>query len=343
MSSTTPVLVTGAGGFIGAHLVAFLHGSGVPVRALDLDLRRLKVLKDFPDDCQISGDIGDPEVRSNALRDIDTVFNLAAAHREVDLSEKDYRRTNVESLAALANSAATEGIRRFVHCSSVGVFGRVTDPPIDEETLCRPRNLYERTKLEGEDVLRKRAIGNGLSVVILRPAWVYGPGCPRTHRLFDSIGRGRFVLAGRGNNHRHCIYVRDMIEGLRLAATVETSGVPTLILGDKTSVTVRDLTEAIARITGSAAPRTVPYWSVALAAGVIEWMADLVRTTPPISTRSLAFFNSNTSFDVTKASRILGFETQYDLDRGLEETWTTLQLGIEPTAVDLADYWSASA
>ena len=68
----------------------------------------------------------------------------------MSLSDQHYHLVNVGATLSLLEAASQAGVRRFVHCSSVGVIGDVSHPPADENTECHPTNIYERTKLEGE-------------------------------------------------------------------------------------------------------------------------------------------------------------------------------------------------
>src|SRR6185503_7561360 len=101
---------------------------------------------------------------------MDVVYHLASAHLDVSLSDAHYHRVNVGATLSLLGAARQAGVRRFVHCSSVGVIGDVKHPPADETTKCHPVNIYERTKLEGERVALDFARQTSFPVVVVRPA-----------------------------------------------------------------------------------------------------------------------------------------------------------------------------
>ena len=314
------VLVTGAGGFIGRHLTRTLLDRGHPVAALDPRpppaAERLRL---------IAADVGDPAARAEALAGVETVFHLAACHLGVRTPPEEFERINVKAAEALAREAAAAGVRRFVHCSSVGVYGRIADPPADEESPCRPQLVYERTKLAGEQAVCAAAGETGLATVVLRPAWVYGPGCPRTEKLFRAIGRGRFVVAGDGRRLRHGVYIRDMVEAFLLAAEVETAVGRVIVIGDAGAVPVRQLVDEIARLTGARRPLSVPLIALRAVAFGAELAFRPLGIEPPISRRTLEFFTSNTSFRIDRARAALGFEPRFDLSAGLAETWAVLR------------------
>jgi nucleoside-diphosphate-sugar epimerase len=333
MSAPRRVLVTGADGFIGSHLAADQAERGRSVVALDLHVRRVAHLAAPGRFEPVEGDVTDPAVLDRALDGCDTVFHLAAAHLGVGMTMDDFRRVNVDGVRTLAEKARAAGVRRFVHCSSVGVFGRVIDPPADEESPCRPELAYERTKLEGEGAVLEVA-RSGLPTVVIRPAWVYGPGCPRTEKLFRSIRKGRFVVAGGGEGLRHCVYIRDMVRAFDLAADADAALGQVIIVGDAGAVTVRYLVDEMARVVGARRPPSVPMPLLAAAGALAELVFRPLGKEPPVSRRTLRFFTGNTAFDIARAGRLLGYEPAWSLADGLAETWAIVSGG-RPSAVPL--------
>jgi nucleoside-diphosphate-sugar epimerase len=324
------VVVTGAGGFIGSHLAADCLRRGDRVAAIDLDLNRVAHLESPGSFDLIRGDVSDPKLQQIVCSGADTVFHLAAAHLEVGLGEEEYRRVNIDGTRSLACVAAEAGVRRFVHCSTVGVFGAISDPPANEETPCHPQIAYERTKLAGEQAVLEVAREGGLRAVILRPVWVYGPGCPRTEKLFRAVARGRFVMAGRGEAYRHCLYIRDLLDALQLSRRSEDAVGEVLIVGDGAAVRVRDLLAEIAALVGARPPWSVPCWLLYAAGWMAETAFRLSSKEPPLSRRTLKFFTSNTAFDISRARRLLGYEPRYDLSSGLRECHELLKSGSAP-------------
>ena len=114
-------------------------------------------------------------------------------------------------------------VSRFVHVSSVAVYGNLKQLPANEKTPCKPQSVYGDTKLAGEAAVRKFWEETGFPVVIIRPAWVYGAYCPRTLKIYRALRKGRFVTIGNGENLRHPLYIADMIEALRLAMEAESA------------------------------------------------------------------------------------------------------------------------
>jgi len=127
---------------------------------------------------------------------------------------------NVGGTEKILEACLERNLKRFVHCSSVGVLGNIDNPPADETYPYNPDTIYEKTKAEGERAAL-RYFEKGIPVVVARPAWVYGPRCPRTLRLFKTLKKGRFFFFGNGQTLRHPVYVRDFVEGMRLCADVK--------------------------------------------------------------------------------------------------------------------------
>ena len=320
------VLVTGGGGFIGSHLVADQLARGRKVRALDLELSTLKPWGDHPQLQCLQGDIRDRNLVHRALSGIDVVFHLASAHLSLRTSEREYWEVNVTASEDLVHLCQVAGVKRVVHCSSVGVYGEVRHPPADEESPCHPDLIYEQTKLAGEQAILRFYRETGYPLSIVRPVWVYGPGCPRTAKLFRTIRQRKFIMVGNGQTWRHCVYIADLIEGLNLCALRQEAIGETFIIGDNAAITTRHLLEEIASVMGVPAPRLkVPLWAMAPVCTIAEALFDVAGKEPPFSKRSLKFFTNNTGFDITKAKTLLTFVPQVSLRDGLQRTYAHLQ------------------
>jgi nucleoside-diphosphate-sugar epimerase len=315
------VLVTGAGGFIGTHLVHAQLALGRQVTAVDVSATGLHELKDTAGLRIVEADVCATTEMAELMQDADVVFHLAAAHLELGADDAHYRAVNVEALRGLLRSASAAGIQRFVHCSTVGVYGPLARLPADETTPCNPDIAYERTKLQGEEAVRDFAVSGGISTVILRPSWVYGPGCPRTAKLIRSIARKRFFLVGDGRNLRHPLYVDDLLRAFELAATRQTENADTFVIAGPEAVSVRDLVEAVMRaLRFEYRPIRLPQSLVAASCLVLEKSCVAFNRQPPFSSRSLKFFTESSAFSTRKAAETLGFQPQTDLDSGLAST-----------------------
>jgi nucleoside-diphosphate-sugar epimerase len=310
-------LVTGAAGFIGAHCARFLVSRGWRVRALDIHAAPA----DFPalGIEFIQGDLRDPTTLRTAVEEIEVVYHLASVHLDVGASYEDFEAVNVKAVADLVQACAVARVRRLVHVSSVGVYGHVERPPADEQAPLHPENDYERTKRSGEDAAREAARRHGVDLVIIRPSWVYGQGCPRTEKLIGALRKGRFFYIGAATNLRHPIYVGDFLDSLWLAgvAGAAVTGKTFNIAGPKW-MSVQEMVTTFAQVLHVNTPRLrIPRWLGYSIGWAAEILCGLLKVNPPISRRTLAFFENDNAFDISAARSQLNFEPKVELAEGV--------------------------
>jgi len=315
------VLITGAGGFIGSHLVDSQLEHGHHVRAVDLHLDLLSHQAAHPRLQVIRGDITEKDIVQKLVEGIDVVYHLASAHLDVNLSDEHYCRVNVDATLSLLEAAKQLGVKRFVHCSSVGVIGDVENPPADETTECHPVNIYERTKLEGERAALDFARRTGFSVVVVRPAWVYGPRCPRTAKLFRTISKGRFPIFGGGKNMRHPVYISDAIRGLELCAETPNIDGEVFIIAGEVPMESRELVSVISQELNVRMQKI--YLPIFLGQGAglaLELASKLIGRQPQFSRRSMDFFLKHNAYNISQAQCRLNYQPQVDLRSGIQKT-----------------------
>ena len=293
------ILVTGGGGFVGSHLVESQLAHDRQVRVIDLHVERLAHVADHPNLEIVQGDITDQGLVKQLLAGVEVVYHLASAHLDVSLSEAHYYRVNVDATLALAQAARAAGVGHMVHCSSVGVMGDVTSPPADERSSCLPTNVYEKSKLAGERAVLQFANETGFPVSVARPAWVYGPRCPRTEKLFRAIGKRRFPFFGRGDNLRHPIYVSDAIRGLELCAQRPQAVGQVCILAGEEPVAVHALVQQISETIGVRPPvLRLPIALGVFGGAALEAVFVPLGNRPPFSRRSVDFFVKNNAYGI---------------------------------------------
>jgi nucleoside-diphosphate-sugar epimerase len=319
------VLITGGGGFIGSHLVDSQLDQGHDVRTVDLHVERLAQVAGHPNLEIVEGDLTDDDLVRRLVDDIDIVYHLASAHLDVTLPDSYYRQVNVDATLNLLKAAHDASVEKVVHCSTNGVIGEIKKPPVDETTECYPTNIYEKTKLEGERAALRYHAETGFPVVIVRPAWVYGPRCPRTRRLMRMVGKGRFVMFGNGQTLRHPIFIADMIDALELSAQVDQAAGEVFFIAGDEPVTVEQLVYSVAEVQDVQVRVVHLPFALGKAAGyTIQLAYTPLGKQPPFSQRSLDFFGKDNAYDISKARSDLGFEPQTSLQAGLEQTWAAI-------------------
>jgi nucleoside-diphosphate-sugar epimerase len=239
------VLVTGATGFTGGHLARDLVSRGYCVRALVRDPARARDLAEVGVELA-SGDVRDRRAVGVAMRDVDVVYHIAALYRQAGLGADTYRAVNALAVATMVEAAADAGVHRLVHCSTVGVHGDVRHPPADEDAPFNPGDVYQRTKLEGEQLGRAAAVRRGMDVVVVRPTGIYGPGDRRLLKLFRGVARRRFPMLGSGDIYYHLTYIDDLVEGFRLCGEHPGAANGTFILAGGEVTTLNTLVRIIA-------------------------------------------------------------------------------------------------
>jgi dihydroflavonol-4-reductase len=314
------VLVTGATGFTGGHLARALAAAGEDVRALvrrpDADREGLG-----PGIALVEGDIRDEAALERAVAGTDVVYNIAALYREAGLSREAYRAVNAVAAGRIVEAAARAGVRRVVHCSTVGVHGAVEHPPAGEDAPFRPGDVYQETKLEGERLARAAGDRLGIEVAIVRPSGIYGPGDRRLLKLFRGVARRRFPMLGSGRIYYHLTYIDDLVEGFRLCGTHPAAAHRTFIIAGGEVTTLDELVGIVADEAGVAPPTVhLPVWPFWIAGALCEAACAPFGLEPPLYRRRVDFYTKSRAFDITRARQELGFEPRVGLRDGIRRT-----------------------
>ena len=184
----------------------------------------------------------------SVLRGHDVIIHLAAAQHEAQAPESHFHKVNVEGTRTLLELAERCGVRRFVHGSSIGVYGSVANGELHADSPLAPDNHYGRTKAEAERLVREFA--SRMETCIVRISEVYGPGDMRLLKLFRAIERGRYVTIGAGRNEHQLIFVDDVARGLLAAARAERAAGETLVLAGGERLTTDEMASAIGAAVG---------------------------------------------------------------------------------------------
>jgi nucleoside-diphosphate-sugar epimerase len=314
------ILVTGSSGFIGKNLVDFLLKEGHSVRGLDK--KKGKLRKDIPDGSlyeELIGNITREDILRRAVEDIDVVFHLASLVTQADVPESRYWEVNVGGTENLLSVCKDAGVKRFVYCSTDSVVGRIHQPPAKEADPPHPENIYGNTKCEAEK--RVLEYSSRMSVVILRPTRVYGPGDWRMLEIFRRIKQKRFFLIGRGEALFHPVYISDCMQGFKLASEVRGAEGEIFHIGGAKPVKIRYFLETAARELGVRIGRI--HFPCSLARGVaviLEKCCPILGITPPFTRRNLEFFTKTRSYDISKARKILGYNPEVGVEDGVKKT-----------------------
>jgi nucleoside-diphosphate-sugar epimerase len=322
LSGLKRVLITGATGFAGLSLALNLAASGYRVRALVRNREKATLLHQAGVDTVV-GDILDSQILRQAVHGTDTVYHLAAVFRQAGVPDSEYREVHVDATKHLVELSAAADVRRVVHCSTVGVHGSVAaeDAPATEDAPFRPGDIYQLTKLQGEEIARETADRLGVPLTVVRPGAIYGPGDRRLLKIIGGVAKRRFALLGDGSPHLHMIYVDDLIEGFKLAAESASAAGRVYIIAGNEAPTLNELVREIAEIAHvKGPPFRLPIWPFLMAGTLCEAVCVPFGIEPPIYRRRVKFFTSNRWFDTSRARAELGFTAKMPLRDGIQRT-----------------------
>lgn len=313
-------LVTGATGFTGRRLARHLAASGRQVRALVRDPARAADLAAAGIELA-AGDIRDRAAVERAMAGVEVVYHVAAVYRQAAVPEETYRAVNATAAGTIVEAAAAAGVRRVVHCSTVGVHGDVERPPASENAPLRPGDIYQTTKLEGERLARDTGQRLGVPVTIVRPTGIYGPGDRRLLKLFRGVARGWLPLLGSGKIYYHLTYIDDLVEGFRLCGEHPAAADRTYILAGGEVTTLNELVALIAAAAGTKPPRLhLPVWPFWAAGALCEAVCVPLGLEPPIYRRRVDFYTKSRAFDITRARQEIGYAPSVSLRDGVART-----------------------
>ena len=278
------VLVTGANGFVGAHLCRRLVERGADVRAMvrkgsdhgGLDGQRVDIAY---------GDILEPESVERAVQGCEQVYHLAASVAFFSRDPAAMRAANAQGTCNVLLAARKAGVRRMIHTSTAAVLRRGAHAPLADETMLKSKReaigVYELSKLEA-DHMAMDAAASGLPVIVINLTAPVGPGdakpSPIGHTIVQFL-RGNFpAYTDSGLN---VVNVRDAAEGHCLAAEKGRVGDRYIIGGE--NIALKPFLDLLAEISGRPSPRIrVPY-ALTLIGGVIGELTGRFTNTDPLA------------------------------------------------------------
>ena len=312
------VLITGATGLLGGHLLQELQQRGEQIRVLVLPVENAEKLIAQGVEV-VRGDVTDASTLAPAVRDIEIIFHLAGM-MGVDRPLADYRLVNVTGSENLYRAAQAAGVRRFVHTSSHTVYGLGHGRFLAEEDALRPDpDPYSITKAEGDHLMRRLMLRSDVETVIIRPGTFFGPG-DRLHfgRMAQRMKNGKGVIIGRGDNALPFCYVTDVAQGFLLAAYHEKAPGNVYNISNDRPLTQQEIFNAIADSTGGKRPtRHLPYLPIYYGSIVAEKIAFITRTKPIVTRLGAMMFGTDNRHSVEKARRELGYEPKVDIREGI--------------------------
>jgi len=292
-------IVTGASGFVGAHVLAAIPDAVGLYRSREG--RRIERWDRAHLRAALEGATG-------------VVHAASIVHRPGALRD-EYEQFNVEGTRALVEAARDANVRRFVFLSSIKIYGETPRGIIDEKTAVAPDAHYARTKAEAEKIV---LAATDLRPIVLRLSPVYGRGDKGNVRtMIRAIRRRRFFVPGEGNIHKSIVHVSTVADVVRAAVANEASGV--FVVADRATPTLRELADAIARALGRARPLSIPAPLLRRVARIVGSVARVARIATPISEALIDKAMTSTICDPSRVERELGVKCEVDLDWAIRD------------------------
>ncbi len=303
------ILVTGADGFIGSHLVEMLVRKGSKIKALSYYnsfnnwgwIESLDCLDEIE---VISGDIRDPHFCKELTKDIDIIFHLAAliAIPYSYIAPDSYVDTNIKGTLNICQAAKENSCERIIHTSTSEVYGTAQYVPIDENHPLQPQSPYSASKIGADQMAMSFYFSFGLPVIIARPFNTYGPRQSARAVIPTIIGQiaagKKQIKLGDLTPTRDFNYVLDICKGFIALAESDKSIGNTINIGSGVEISVGDTLELIKKIMNSD----------------VEFITDRVRLRPE---KSEVF---RLCCDNSMIKELTGFIPEFSLEEGLKET-----------------------
>ena len=311
------ILVTGASGFIGSHLVKYLsQGKENKIFCLvrpNSDLENLHGLGIKI----IRGDIT-KRATFKKIPVVEEVFHLAGKLGEWGTADKVYWDLHLQGTKNLVAALNKRKLKRFFFFSSPSVAGpNVGNLAWRESDNYAPSNIYELTKTEAEKFL----LAQNLPLTIIRPEFVYGPGDRHIFQLIKAIKEHRFFIIGLGKNLLQPTYIKDVI-----TATILIRKSPQTInqiyhIAGKEKISLEELTKTIAEVLKvEPSPIKIPKFLAYLIAFPLEKLSKIFKFNPILNSQRIKFFTKSRVFDTSKIEGDLNFYPRYSIKDGFIQT-----------------------
>jgi dihydroflavonol-4-reductase len=303
--------ITGATGFLGSHVACVLANNGADLRLLVRQTSNLKNIQNLKADL-VTGDLRDPASLEKGIAECDVVFHVAADYRLWVRDPEEMYRSNVEGTRAILEAARKNGVRRVVYTSSVATMGFTSNgQSADENSPVSLGNMigpYKRSKFMAEQVAIEAARG-GQDVVIVNPSTPVGKGdikpTPSGRIIVDFLKKKFPAYVDTGLN---LVDATECARGHIGALEKGRSGERYILGGE--NLTLKQILDKLAAITGLPSPKVrVPY-AVALATGVVdEIVTGRIRGREPRATIDAVRMGRKKMFvSSAKAERELGWK-----------------------------------
>ncbi len=326
------VLVTGASGFTGHHMVAEAVKAGFKVRATDLSSRHYGAMFEALGVEFVKSNLTNRDGLDRLLDGVDGVIHVAGIH-DYSTPDKLMWAVNVHAVENLCDAAVTAGVERFVHFSSVNVYGFNSNPgnPVkeDDPKQTPPHNNYNTTKWEGEKIIHRYVKDKGLRATIMRPAAIYGTraeyGLYYVFKMaWKERNKKKSLMVGNGTQTEAFLHVEDMCRAVIHAFDNDSMVGEAYNVSDDTRISTAEFFRLVSR---ELLGKEKDFFSVPLAvvkpvAVISQFFARIMGTKSILEKATLEYVASDRIWDNSKL-KATGFEFKYPtMEKGMQETLT---------------------
>jgi len=324
------VLVTGASGFTGHHMVAEAIKAGFRVRATDVSSRYYGAMFEALDVEFIKSDLTGRDGLDRLLEGVDSVIHVAGIH-DYSTPDKVIFAVNTHAVENLCNAAVRAGVNRFMHLSSVGVYGYSSNPgnPVteDDPKLTPPLNNYNVSKWEGEKIVHRYTRDHGLRATIFRPAAIYGSrseyGLYLVFKMaYDERKKKKKTILGKGDKIEAFLHVEDMCRAVIHAYERDDMIGEAYNVADDTHIPTTEFYNLVEQeLLGNKKEFFhLPFPVAKVVAIVSQFIARRLGTKPLLEKATLDYVNCDKIWDNSKL-KATGFDFKYpDMEKGMKET-----------------------
>lgn len=323
------ILITGAAGFIGSNLVEFLIEQKIPPEKLKLLVWNNESLRNLPklNFDIIRGDINNKNDVKIALRDVDTIYHLAALTIDGGkyYKKEEYQEVNVEGTKNLLEGCKNLKIKKFIFFSSIAVYGLPAWTGNmngwDENHFKKPQEIYGESKLLAEKVLEQAHEKWGIPYAIIRPTSVYGPRDKRNLlELYKTIKKHIFVYIGNGKNKMDYVFVKDVARAAFLASKSNASKGDYIIGGGEPLTLNEIIKDVSASINSKILPIHIPILPALILSYISLWISKVLMIKPIFFPNRVRVMTRNCYFNISKAKKELKYSPLFSFKEGTRIT-----------------------
>lgn len=316
------VLITGANGFIGSHLIEKFQKEGHQVYGLVRPTSDLSLINGMDVSLRY-GDVTDFAAMDKSLNGIDILIHNAGLASDWG-SLESFRKINLEGTKIVSRAALNNKISRIVHMSSTAIHGFNHKHPVSEDDPGNPVFNYSISKLEAENWIFDFGRKHNIEVTAIRPGNVFGPGDHSfIARYIEAMLSGKIAYINKGQSLTCPTYVKNLVNGVYLASFHIDAPGEAFIITDGLQINWKQFTEAIADEMHIPHPRpSIPMGLSLFLASMSEGIYKFFRSDHAPLLTKYRMYNGGTDycFSIQKARDILGFEPAINLEIAIEQT-----------------------